>query len=229
MALLTVDELRENAEATKKASLDERSDEEIQLAIDEASATLSLILGYSVANDGASLTVRVTSTDEALYLPQRVRSVTSVTVDGTALASDSYHLSTDGFTLLNDAGAFYDDTEVVITGSLGFAESDEKYILAKKCLRLMTIRQLIASYADDDVPFTSGYVTGYSSGDTNMSFFTPGDSWSGDVEIDRLLKLIGVRPKKATGLYTLRLSSGARDITFDDILAGRERVEDSFR
>lgn len=228
MALLTVDELRENQEAASKASLDDRSDEEIQLAIDEASATLSLILGYSVANAATSLTVRATEYTEALYLPQRVRSISSVTINGgTALGSTAYHLSTDGFTLFFDGGKFVNDDTVVITGTFGFATSDDKYILAKKCLRLMTIRQLLASYSDDDVPFTSGYITGYSSGDTNMSFFTPGDSWSGDVEIDRLLKLIGVRPSKRKGLYTLSTAATERDITFDDIIAGRERVEDS--
>lgn len=224
MALLTVDEFKASPQYARLGQ--DLGDDEIEEAMTEASATLTRVLGYSVEDSSTAVSVYVPNRTQRVYLPARARTVSSVTVDGSSLAASSYRLSEDKLSLLQDSGWFPSQTTVAVSGTFGFTAGEEKYVLAKKAMRLLTLRILSAAYADDDVPF-SGYVTSHTSGETTMTFFTPKDSYTGDVEIDRIIKLIGVHPRGKSKLWTVAVTAGAPDVgTFDDIVAGRRDIED---
>jgi hypothetical protein len=228
MAILTAAELKASREAIE-AGVDDVSDPAAVSAIALAEATMNKALGYKVANSATSLTLGSSSADY-LSLPERVRTISGITdstYGGNAqTVSDYYEIRGDGFSVWR-RGRWLDNGTVVITGTFGFASTDDEYILAKQFVLLYAVRYLQRTSTDDEFPTPSGaLLTGFASEQANFTFFTPTGDTTGYQDLDILLEQIGRHPNKKPGLYTVSITRGERELTFDDIIGGREGVED---
>lgn len=208
MALLTATELKASREAAE-AGVSTVSDADATLAISEAEAILysDEVLGYRVQVTETSFTIRGAG-GSVLRLPQIARTVTAVTQDGVETSSDVYWLTGNGWAL-RSYGTWAGEA-IVVTGTFGIATSDNRYILAKKAVRLLASRLLQETKTGSGLPSgTAGsYLTGYSSENASFTFFTPGGTGTGYTDIDRLVDLIGRNPfKKRNVLKTVQLGS----------------------
>lgn len=209
MSILSATELKASPEAIE-AGVDTVADSVAESAIEVAEATLNRLLGYKVANAATTLTL-VSGEGTSLSLPQRVRTISSITdaYPGGAASSvtDTYEIRSSGFSLWRYYGWHRDNT-VVITGTFGYATTDDEYILAKRFVLLLAVRNL-AGAQGSNLPTPAGaYLTSYSSEDANFQFFTPSDTATGYQDLDALLDQIGKHPRKGSGLYTVSLGGG---------------------
>ena len=227
MAILSASELKQSREA-EEAGVDSVSDTVATSAISVAESTLNRLLGYKVANADTTLTL-VSGEGDSLSLPQRVRTISGITdaYPGSSAASvtDTYEIRSQGFNLWRFSGWRQDNT-VVITGTFGYATTDDQYVLAKQFVLLLAVRNLSGSDPNGNLPFggpAGGYLTGYDAEGASFSFFTPNQDGSstGYPDLDRMLDQIGRHPGKGKGLYTISLSGGMDSRpTFDEIIAG---------
>lgn len=186
MALLTATELKSSREAAE-AGVSTVSDADANAAIAEATAEIHALLGHKVEEAGTSFTFRGTG-NRNFYLPQRARSVSSVTEDGNLANSEDYHLANSGWILKREVGTWSAEV-IVVTGTFGFTSSDDEWILAKKAVRILAVRYLQATSTSNNLPVgTSGaLLTGFSSEEASFQFFTPDSGQTGHADVDRLL------------------------------------------
>ena len=223
MAILSAAELKASREAIE-AGVSTVSDPAAESAIAFAEAVMNRALGYKVANSATTLTLG-SSEGNRLVLSERVRTISNITdayPGGTpATVSDTYEIRSDGFAVWRQVG-WRDDNTVVITGTFGFATTDDEYILAKQFVLIYAVRYLQKTSTTNSMPTPAGAVlTGFSSEQATFQFFTPTGDTTGYQDLDILLDQIGRHPNKRSGLYTISLSRGGRDFTFDDIASGR--------
>lgn len=211
MAILTAAELKASREA-EEAGVATVSDSVATSAIGVAESTLNRLLGYKVANADVSVTL-VSGEGDVLSLPQRVQTISGITdayPGGSASAvTDTYEIRSSGFSLWRYYGWRRDNT-VVITGTFGYATTDDQYVLAKQFVLLLATRNL-AGTESSDLPTPAGaYLTGYSSEGADFTFFTPNqsDSSTGYPDLDKMLDQIGRHPRKSQGLYTISVGGG---------------------
>jgi hypothetical protein len=175
MAILTAAELRQSREAVEHG-LNSVSDADANQAIARAEARLNLKLGYPVADDATTVTVRGAGEDY-LVLPRRARSITAVTQDGTTVATTSYYLSSPfvlrrgssgyRFDIESSYGYWYPESEIVVTGTFGFdpgyvpededdpepaRDPEERYLLAQEAVEILAVRLLLNSDSSDNIP-----------------------------------------------------------------------------
>jgi hypothetical protein len=173
VALITPEEVRSSLEG-QRAGLATMADPDIQRAIDEAEAELSLRLGYDVGYDGTTLELTGQGSSR-LYLTERVRTITSVTVDGDAITG--YELQADGWELYWESGTFSTGAAVVITGAFGYASTSHHFRLARKVVRKWVVGYLSQVSPDSRFPAPPGaVVTSYTSEGTTFTYFTAGDT-----------------------------------------------------
>lgn len=213
MALLTAAELKASREA-QQAGVATLSDSVVTAAIAEAEAALysDNLLGYRVDNTATTLTVRGSGKDR-LVLPERVRSISALTEQGTAVASTGYRTAHDGFVLERIGGyavanadqyatqRWYWDTTIIVTGTFGYTTTDDAWILAKKWLRIAAVDYLKQTSPQGGVP---GNLTDYSAEGASFSF--AGDA-SARGDLARLIEQIGRHPyKKSGGLRSVEVA-----------------------
>lgn len=228
MAILSAAELKASREAVE-AGVSTVSDAAADSAIALAEATMNKALGYRVANSATTLTLGAAE-GERLALNERVRTISGITEalsGGSAAAiSDTYEIRSDGFALWRYS-RWRNDSTIVITGTFGFASTEDEYIIAKQFVLLYAVRYLQRTSTTNAMPTPPGaHLTGFQSEQASFTFFTPDGSITGYQDLDIMLEQIGYHPNKKRGLFTITLTSGMRDLTFADILAGREGVED---
>jgi hypothetical protein len=223
--ILSASELKASREA-QEAGVSGVSEDDAERAIAVAEATLNRSLGYKVANAATTITF-VTRSDMSVMSPERIRTITSISEsiygDASSNVSDYYELRGDGFTLWRRT-RWRDDAIVTVTGAFGFDTTDDEYVLAQHFVLLLAVRLLQRSSvtAANGFPAPAGAVlTGFSSESAQFSFFTPTGETTGYADLDAMLDQIGKHPNRKSGLWTLSLTSGERDVTFDDIVAGR--------
>ena len=227
MAILSASELLDTREA-EEAGVASIAAADAERAIAVAEATLNKALGYKVANDATTLTLGA-SESETLLLPQRVQTIASITdadVGGSpATVTDDYEIRQTGFSVWRRSG-WRNNSTVVITGTFGYATTDDEYILAQQFVILAAVRYLQRTSTSNAMPTPSGgFLTGFSSEGADFTFFTPTGDTTGYHDLDVLIEQIGRHPNRKSGLYTISTTRGTRDLTFDDIVAGREGVE----
>lgn len=232
MAIISAEELLASREAIA-AGVSDADPASAETAIAVAQAAMNRALGYKPENDATALTV-LSGEGSSFILSERVRSITSVTEatqgGSPSTVSDHYEIRGDGFSLFR-TGGWRENYSIVIYGAFGFAATDDRYILAKQFVTIAAVRYLEKTKSSNPMPTPAGAVlTGWASEKAQFSYFTPtpGEGSTGYQDLDTLLDQIGRHPNKKPGLFTIGLTSGRRDITFDDIVAGRERVEDSW-
>lgn len=189
MALLTAAELKASREAIE-AGVFTVSDPDADAAIAEATAELYALLGHRIEVTDVSFTFRGTG-KSVFYLPQRARSVTQVTEDGTVTNAAVYHLANRGWLLKRESGTWAAET-VVVAGTFGFVAADDAWVLSKKAVRLLAVRYLQSTSALADLPggAPGAYLTSYSSQGADFSFFTPDSGVTGYPDVDRLIEMI---------------------------------------
>lgn len=223
MAILSAAELKASREA-ELAGVDIVDDSAAESAIALAEAVMNKALGYKVANSATTLTIQAAESDR-LLLSERVRSISGITeaiLGGSATTvSDLYEIRNDGFSVWRNA-TWRNDSTVVITGAFGFATTDDEYVLAKQFVLSYAVRHLANTDATNNMAGPGGAVlTGFASENASFQYFTPIGESTGYQDLDKLLDQIGRHPNKSRGLYTISLSRGDRDFTFDDIVSGR--------
>jgi hypothetical protein len=204
MALITAAELKGSREA-RKAKVDTVPDGDVTQAIADAERELYGILGYKIETSQTTVRVRV-SGGEVQYLPERARTITSVTVAGTT-DTDRYPVA-GGFALKREFGRWIDG-EMVITGTFGYTATDDKWQLAKRAVKLMAIHALASSEPQQFPHIPGAYLTSWSTEGTSFTFFTPEGKFTGDPEVDKLVKLIGIHPNKR-GVKSVVISPAGR-------------------
>lgn len=195
MALLTATELKTSREAIK-AGVNGVSDAEATTAIAEATSELYAVLGYKIEDTATSITLRGDG-DWLLYSPSRIRTVSSISEDGTALGTTLYQTRVRGFVLYNEAYPWTAET-IVVTGTFGYVSTDSQWELAKRAVKLLAVRYLQGTKTGTGLPTGApgAYLTGYQSENASFTFFTPqGDEkGTGYADIDRFVRLIGRHP-----------------------------------
>lgn len=186
MALLTAAELKSSREAIE-AGVDSVTDTVATAAITEATAELYSLLGFKIEDATTSFTFRGTG-HTTLYLPQRSRTVSAITEDGTTATATEYHLSDSGWLLKRETGSWSAEA-IVVTGTFGFTASDDEWIMAKKAVRILAVMYLASSSADLPIGARGAFLTGFSSESASYQMFTP-DSDSGHPDVDRLVTRI---------------------------------------
>lgn len=215
MAILTAAELKASREAID-ADVDGASPADMTLAISEAEATLYSTLGYPVADASTSVT-GYGDGEGHIYLPRRARTISSVTEDGVTIASTGYYISGSGFLLKRgrrgymyrdedwpEPSHWYPNSVIVVTGTFGYATTDDKYILAKKAVRLLAIQGLSSSDGESNMPNgpAGASLTGYTAEGASFTFDTD------EPQIANLIEDIGLHPLKGKNtLQSVRLST----------------------
>ena len=203
--LLTSDDLIASREAVE-AGVTEVSGADAESAIALAEAVMNKALGYKVANPATTLTLTGSSLADSLLLPERVRSISSITDSATTI-TDTYEIRRKGFAIWRRAG-WRDNNTIVVTGEFGFATTDDEYVLARHFVLLAAVRHLQKTSATKDKPTPGGaLLTGFSSESAQFTFFTPTGNSTGYQDLDILLDQIGRHPSKSHGLYTIGLGS----------------------
>lgn len=190
MALLTAAQLKASREAIR-AKVDTVSDADATTAISEAEDIVYQALGYSVSTSATSITAYGDG-GPVLYLPERLKTVTSVEVDDVALSTDGYQSTAGGFTLTRISGLWTYDTDYVITGTFGYASGDRVWRIATLAVRRLAVLRLQVTQSSGGMPAApmGALLTGFSSEQSSFTYFTPTGETTGDAEVDRLLKLI---------------------------------------
>lgn len=198
MALLTAAQLIASREALK-AGVNDVSTADATSAIQEAEDIAYQALGYSVSTAVTTVTA-IGDGSATLYLPERVKTLTSVDVDDVDLAVSSYSTQAGGFTLQRIAGLWTYDTDFVLTGTFGYASGDRVWRIATMAVKRLAVLRLQVTKSTGGIPSPMGaYLTGFSSEQASFTYFTPTGETTGDAEADRLLKLIR-HPFKGKGL-----------------------------
>lgn len=227
MAILSVSDFLASREAIE-AGVADTPNEDAERAIRRAEAKMNLTLGYKVNNEEPSISFQSASGDTML-LPERVRTISAITetpVGGSASAVASYDIRGNGFNLYR-IGGWRSDYLISITGTFGYATDEDRYELAVEFVTLCAARYLASTSPLSGLPVTGGQLTGYSSENASFQWWHPSDTTTGYQDLDLLLDQIGRHPSKGkNSLYTIGLTRGTQDITFDDILAGRETPDD---
>jgi hypothetical protein len=127
-----------------------------------------------------------------------VRTISSLTADGTAFAGSYYQVS-KGWALF--AQYTFWPADYVITGTFGFTSTEREHVLAKRAVRLLAARWLANTSVSDNVPTSLGgsMITGFTSGNTSFSLYTPTGDQTGYQDVDALLERIGRRPIRRRG------------------------------
>lgn len=189
MALLTASDLLSSREA-QEAGLSVVSEAEATAAIAEATAELHALLGHKVEDTTTSYTFRGPGS-HILYLPQRARAITAITEDGIATDAIVYHLANSGWLLTRESGSWSAES-IAVTGTFGFTDTDEEWVLARKAVRILAVNYLRSTSSTSNFPAGAGgaMLTGYSSESASFSFFTPTAEHSGHPDVDRLISMI---------------------------------------
>lgn len=225
MAILSATELTASREAIEAGVAD--VDEEVaESAIALSEARMNVALGYRVANDETSITIVSSSAGGLLTVPERIRSLSAVTdtFPGSApIAVSNYAIRNNGFTLYR-AGFWRPDNSITLTGAFGYAEDDDKYILAKQFVLLLAVRYLASTAAAvGGAPNVPGaLLTGFSSQSAQFTFFTPSGDTTGYQDLDQLLAQIGKHPSKSKGLWTLPVGPAEHDLGPEAVWLGLE-------
>lgn len=197
MALLTAAQLKASREALK-AGVNGVSDGDATAAIQEAEDIAYQALGYSVSTAATSVTA-IGDGSATLYLPERVKTLTSVDVDDVDLDASSYSTQAGGFTLQRIAGLWTYDTDFILTGTFGYASGDRVWRIATMAVKRLAVLRLQTTKTSGMLAPMGAMLTGYSSEQASFTYFTPTGDTTGDAETDRLLKLIR-HPFKGQGL-----------------------------
>lgn len=208
MALLTAAELKASREA-RESGVDDVTDADATLAISEAEQTLYSYLGYAVQSSDTSVTLYGAG-DSSLWLPQRARTVSAVTVDGTAIGTTTYRIAVGGF-VLQSQPYWVTNSAIVVTGTFGYASTDREYILAKRAVKILGVR-FLRQHDPNSGPFDAAgaFLTGIDTGDQSYRFFTPEGEpgGTGYADVDQIAKQIGLHPRKSKkGLKQLLMRS----------------------
>lgn len=198
MALLTADELLASREA-REAGIDDTETEAAEEAIAEATSTFNLALGFKIDDPATTVTMRGSGL-RTVNLPNRARAITALTSDGDAVETTYFRVTGDGWVLTSEF-SFARDSVLVATGTFGFDDEDDEFILAKKAVKLLAIRYLQTTSTDSNLPTApaGAYLTNMSSQDVSFSFFTPSGDLTGYEDTDRIVRqLQGARPNKAS-------------------------------
>lgn len=183
-----------------KAGVNTVSDSDATTAIQEAEDIAYQALGYSVQTSVTTVT-GIGDGGATMYLPERVKTLTSVEVDDVEVASTGYQTQAGGFTLQRISGLWTYDTDYVLTGTFGYASGDRVWRIATMAVKRLAVLRLQMTKSANGMPSPMGaYLTGFSSEQASFTYFTPaGDGTTGDAEADRLLRLIK-HPFKGKGL-----------------------------
>lgn len=199
MALLTATELLNSREA-QQAGLTDISDAEATEAIAHATALLNRVLGYRIEVTDATITVTGRG-HYRLFMPERVRTITSVTDDGDTVDVDDRVLEDDGWTIRRRNGGYWTfDEPMVVAGTFGFTTTDEEWTLAKKAVLLLAVRQLQGTSTSAPFPTPAGaQLTGFASENASFTFDrgTAEETRTGYADVDRLIEAIGYMPTYA--------------------------------
>lgn len=191
MALLTAAELKASREAVE-AGVDDEADAAATAAISEAVAVLHRALGYRIEVTDAAISL-IGRGGVYLFPAERVRGLTAVTEDGTAVTD--YLIENDGWTLRHTASYWTTDATVALTGTFGFTSSEDEWILAKRAVLLLAVRQLQSNDSGDDLPSAPAgtFLSSFSSQDATFTFDrgTEGETLTGYSDVDRLIDAIG--------------------------------------
>ena len=143
MAILTAAELKASREA-EQAEVDGVSDADATEAIANAEANLNLLLGYKVVDSATTATFNTSTRGTSIAIPnKRIRSVSAITADGGDVGITD--LTFDNFTLSN-VYPFYGS--VVVTGTFGFATTDDEYKIAKNWVLKAAVDELQQTLPD---------------------------------------------------------------------------------
>lgn len=224
MAIISASELKASREAIE-AKVNAVSDADADRAIALAEALMNRVLGYKVANAATSVAV-TSAAGDLLSVPERIRTVSAVTdayPGGSPATVDAarYGLRNRGFALYRDYG-WIQGNAVVVTGTFGYATTDDEYVLAKQFVLMYAVRHLQKTASGSKLPSLAGaYLRSYSSENAAFDFFTPRGELSGYQDLDDLLLQIGRHPSKTSGLYTVGLTTPTpRMNAFDAIISG---------
>ena len=210
--IITADELQASPEAVE-AGVDGLEDPVVATAIRVAEAVMNKALGFRVANDAESISV-VGRDGDRLWLPERVRTVDSVTdsyLGTTTTLDEDYEIRESGFALYRRGGWQAHHT-YEITGEFGYEPyediesvwvGDDQYLLGQRFVLLYAVRML-ASTGSSEMPAPPGAVlTGDQSEGAAFQFYTPTGDSTGYQDLDNLLNLIGKHPNRSQSLYTI--------------------------
>jgi hypothetical protein len=189
VALLTAAELQTSREA-QEAGLGNVSDADATTAITEATAELYSHLGFKVETTQTTLTFRGVD-KRNVFLAQRARTVSSITEDGNTTTPGDYHLSNSGWILVRESGRWTAEA-IIVTGTFGFASTDDEYVMAKKAVKILAVRYLSSTSSANGLPAgaAGALLTGFSSEQASFQFFTPAAEMTGHPDVDRLIGLI---------------------------------------
>ena len=216
MSLATAAEVKASREAVQAGtSVTGASDANVDTEVARAERLLYAILGYKIENTAVSLSLDG-YTGDRLWLPQRARTVSAATVNGTALATGTWRITGDGFLVERTSTSFignaddlwlggwgYDHQTVALTGTFGYTSSDPEWQLAKEWVIKRTVRELANTGTTGGAPYVPGaYLTSFSSQQAQFNYFTPAGEHSGYADLDRMINLIGVHPRKRRGAIT---------------------------
>lgn len=194
MALLTAAELKASREAVE-AGVSTVADGDANQAISDAQAFLERTLGYRIEVADVSISLRGAGTAR-LFPTERVRTVATITDEGSSVASGDYLLENDGWTLrMLEGGYWTTDGAVVITGTFGFTSSDDEWKLAKRAVLLLAVRQLQGNASTDNLPNapSGAYLSSYASENATFTFdrTATGDGPTPYDDVNRIIDAIG--------------------------------------
>lgn len=194
MALLTAAELKASREAVE-AGVSTVLDADATQAISDAQALVESVLGYRIEVSDASITLRSLG-HRFLFPTERVRTISSVTDEGSSVSSDDYVIENDGWNLrMLGSGYWSLDGDVVVTGTFGFTTSDNEWKLAKRAVLLLAVRQLQSNAATDNLPNApaGAYLSSYASENASFTFDRVGtaDGPTPYDDVNRLIQAIG--------------------------------------
>lgn len=196
-AILSATELKNSREAID-AGINGVTDGVADEAIADAEAFLNRVLGYKVNNSDTTLTLRGAG-NEYLFPNAPIRTIGGITENGSAIVSTSYILESGGFVLRRlDGAGWLTDKDVVITGTFGYANTDDRYRLAKRAVLLMAVRQLQGSSSTDELPDAPpGAVLSSVASEGASFFFRPVEPGTVTpyADVDRLVKQLRLDPK----------------------------------
>lgn len=216
MAILSVEEFQESREA-QQAGVANEAEEHITEAIANAEANLNLLLGYKVADEATSVTFNTSARLTTSMVPRkRVRSVSAITADGTSIGITD--LTFDDFTLSN---VYPFEGAVVVTGTFGFATTDDEYKIAKTWVLKAAVDELKQTK-------TSGAAIPYNAESITAEGVSLRFGPTRRPDMADLLKLLPKHPnaRGSEGLFTISVGGAVELDPVVKAFAGLETTDD---
>lgn len=171
MPLITATELKASREAVK-AGVTTVTDAHANEAIAEAEALIYQSLGYRVEVTETTFTLEGRG-DVSVVLPQRARTVTSVSEAGVAITpSSQWALGADGWVLRRPASWWLNGAPLVVTGTFGFEVGHRVRTIATSAVKKLAVHLLKSTEMSGIPSLPAGArLTGFSSEQAQFTMY----------------------------------------------------------